>query len=877
MWLASKCNAPRRCTAVGAAVSLLTLDIYENQIKKSEEETVDDDTTTMTTTATTTTAAAGDDESVLTATSSLSSPSSTTSSTPYKRGPEEPSRSIFSMLRWPDDSPARANKASSGPRSIIDRLWPIHVDNAACDVAVMTSPVDSTYGREVPPSSHLSRRRTIRRIEETSTHESLHSKYSVNWSAPLGEGAFGAVYMATDRVTGEKFALKKISKEYTCDQGFQREMDALMHVRNNGGHPNICGLRENFDEGNYYYLILDLVQGGEMFDHLVRLGAYSEADAARLVREVASALSFLHGTGIVHGDLKPENLMLSTENPTDAVIKVVDFGCADVVAEDSLLQNLTLLDGQKNKFHAPGANTPAYCPPEALQKSSESSPRDASFDMWSLGVIIYIMLTGLHPFDLHGQASDEEIEYRIRSKKPPPLENSPVTAHLSASAIDLIKKLMARNPEERLSAIEMLQHPWVRGETARREKMADSDKKLSMFRVFKSRLEVKVFQDMVSWSDKSVADDVAKKTSLIERSFRAFDSQNKGFITPTDLRYLSKGSRGTSGDNDQDSEKAPLSLSGFEDLLSDNMKNKYFPKGHVVYREGDIGNHMYFINSGTIEVTTSDGSCARRSQGDFFGEGALLNPKKTRSASIKCVTPIHAIEISREYFEKYLANAESGLFLNLREKDKTRKRNRAKAILRLQQNLKPMVLKRGEYLYKEGEKGDALYILEEGGLDVTCGNKTVFQPKPGDFCGEHALLMAKPRNTSAVCTSDTCKVFKMKERDFFFLLDAAPHLKESLREICLRREFQKALVVKTKKSFPSVADLKEAYDSACDAANGTITLDNLRDMLHKLDPSMSDIEIEGVLKSLDLTDTGVVSFDEFKQVFGMDDAKAASI
>ena len=103
-------------------------------------------------------------------------------------------------------------------------------------------------------------------------------------------------------------AVKQISKEYTDDAAFQREMDAFLHIRKVGGHPNICGLRETFDEGGFYYLILDLIQGGEMFDHLMKDGAYSEADAARLVREVGSALSFLHGIGLVHSDLKPENL-----------------------------------------------------------------------------------------------------------------------------------------------------------------------------------------------------------------------------------------------------------------------------------------------------------------------------------------------------------------------------------------------------------------------------------------------------------------------------------------------------------------------------------------------------------------------------------------
>lgn len=81
-------------------------------------------------------------------------------------------------------------------------------------------------------------------------------------------------------------AVKKISKRFTNDSSFQQEMNALLQIRQKGGHPNICGLRENFDEGDFYYLVLDLIRGGEMFDRLIEEGAYSEADAARLVQEV---------------------------------------------------------------------------------------------------------------------------------------------------------------------------------------------------------------------------------------------------------------------------------------------------------------------------------------------------------------------------------------------------------------------------------------------------------------------------------------------------------------------------------------------------------------------------------------------------------------
>ena len=107
------------------------------------------------------------------------------------------------------------------------------------------------------------------------------------------------MYLGTDKTTGELVAVKKIPKRFTNDTSFQKEMNAFHQIRMNGNHPNICGLRENFDEGDHFYLVMDLISGGEVFDRLIDSGAYSEADAARLVREVGSALAFLHGIGLV--------------------------------------------------------------------------------------------------------------------------------------------------------------------------------------------------------------------------------------------------------------------------------------------------------------------------------------------------------------------------------------------------------------------------------------------------------------------------------------------------------------------------------------------------------------------------------------------------
>ena len=274
-------------------------------------------------------------------------------------------------------------------------------------------------------------------------------------------------------------------------------------------------------------------------------------------------------------------------------------------------------------------------------------------------------------------------------------------------------------------------------------------------------------------------------------------------------------------------------------------------------------------------MTTKDGTRVRRHQGDFFGEGALLHPKKIRSATIHCVTPVHAIEINRVYCEKYLAS--SGLTLDLREKDRTRKRNRAKTILRLQKNLKPLKFKRGDIIFKEGDEAEGLFIIEDGKIDVTVDSKRVFSAKSGDIVGEHSLLTTRPRNTTTVCASNECIVHEMKARDFYELYSSSSQIKAALTEVCYRREFQKALVTKTQKEFPDVQDLRQVFDAADLDKTGILKIEEVTELLKSFDPSMTEEEIKGVVTSLDLDETGHISFNEFKIIFGMDEAKAASI
>lgn len=695
------------------------------------------------------------------------------------------------------------------------------------------------------PTRGPRRHQTMVWLDKTSSKATLESRYKINWKHTLGEGGFGAVYMCTDRKTGEKHALKMIPKEYTDEDSFEREMNALLRVRDSGSHPNICKLKENFDQKGNYYLVMDLISGGEMFDQLAENGAYSEADAARLVKETASALAFLHGVGMVHADLKPENLMLSTKNKSDSVIKLVDFGCTEPY------KGVLDIDSKQVRMHT--YTTPAYSPPEAFAK--HKGPLSPSFDMWGMGCIIYIMLTGAHPFDLDGQSTDEEMEERIKSGEIP-LRGSPYTEHLSNSAIDLIEKLMTSRPRRRMTAMQMLDHPWVKGETAKTDTIEGSDKKLGSLRKFKSRLEAKVFSDWIS----GATDDAAKKTSLIERAF----------VSATDLsKHLTdKGEKGGKDDGD-------LSISGLSDMLSDNMVNKYFPEGHVVFKEGAKDDFVYFLNSGTVEVSTKSGFKTTLSQGQMFGEGALLEnkgqTKGRRSASIKCLTPVHAIRISKEYFEKYRKAGGSDINLTLREQDRARDRDRALKILSLQKNLFERNLSEGDVLFSCGEDGKSMFIVDEGEIEIIGETgKFILNVGEGEMCGEQALVTGLPRNVTAVCATQECKVYELQAKDFFKVFNSSPSMKQSFQEICFRRDFQKAIAKKFGKDFStSLGELRKAFDAMDLDQSGSIDLEEVTDLLRSIYPTLPIDHplFTQALQTLDIDGDNLVTWDEFKKVF----------
>lgn len=554
--------------------------------------------------------------------------------------------------------------------------------------------------------------------------------------------------------------------------------------------------------------------------------------------------------------------MLSSKNSSDAVVKVVDFGCAEIIDKNSPYYN----PPGGNQFCA---NTPGYSPPEMMERDTTPAHLTPPVDMFSMGVIIYIMLTGAHPFDISGEATDEEMNKRVLRKIMPPLRNSPITAHLSESAIELIEKLLDYNPKTRMTALEMLNHPWVRGETARKGKITDSEKRLKGFRKYKSGLEAKAFASMVQFADHRDSGDAARKTSLIARSFQSIDSENRGYITTKDLNHPD-GKKAHDAANSKEREEVPhLSLSEFSYLLSEHMKNVYLPAGHIIFEEGDEGDSMFFINSGRVEVTTKEGFTAITDQGDFFGEGVLLKKDGRRTATIKCITPLHAIEIGRDYFEKYVADGFE-IELALIERDRLRRQERAKVILGLQHHLDSERIEKGDYVYTKREDGDDIFLLEEGLIDIDVDGHYVYTVKAGELLGEYSMIFGRNRNTSARCVSDHCKIEVMELKKFERIVNSNSSIRDGLRDVVFRREFKKALVYATEKAFPQTEkELKEVFEKIDLDDSGLIDFDEIRVLLRKMDKSFTDSDIAQILESLDLDGAGKIQWAEFKRIFGM--------
>jgi CRP-like cAMP-binding protein len=273
-----------------------------------------------------------------------------------------------------------------------------------------------------------------------------------------------------------------------------------------------------------------------------------------------------------------------------------------------------------------------------------------------------------------------------------------------------------------------------------------------------------------------------------------------------------------------------------------------------------------------IEIYNKDGfKKVVRKSGELFGEGALISPNGLRTASIRCLTPVHVIEVGREYFDKFL-NADFDLKLHLREMNIRRQHEKANAMLQVNQCLKNKEVYKNDIIFTDDNPGGELYLLDEGYVDIVLNDQKVFSVRShGDIFGEHSLVYGRPRKLKAICRSNKCKLHVLSPSDFDTIVSAHPSMKSSLRNIFNRREFQKAVCVVTQKSFPeNESDLRSAFETLDLNHSGKLELPNIQNAIIQLDPAYTEDEIIEILSSLDLDESGEVSWPEFKRIFGID-------
>ncbi|KAJ6854450.1 hypothetical protein NC651_039382 [Populus alba x Populus x berolinensis] len=334
--------------------------------------------------------------------------------------------------------------------------------------------------------------------------QNLRDHYSIG--RKLGQGQFGTTFLCTHKTSGKKYACKSIPKrKLLCKEDYEdvwREIQIMHHLSE---HPHVVRISGAYEDISCVHLVMELCEGGELFDRIVKKGHYSEKEAAKLMKTIVGVVETCHSLGVMHRDLKPENFLLHSVEE-DAPLKATDFGLS--------------------VFYKPGetfcdvVGSPYYVAPEVLRKHYGPEA-----DVWSAGIILYILLSGVPPF----WAETEIGIFKQILQGKLDFESEPWPS-ISDSAKDLIRKMLERNPKKRLSAHEVLCHPWIVDDRIAPDKPLDSAV-LSRLKQFSAMNKLKKMALRV------IADRLSEEEiGGLKELFKMIDTDNSGTITFDELK-----------------------------------------------------------------------------------------------------------------------------------------------------------------------------------------------------------------------------------------------------------------------------------------------------------------------------------------------------
>ncbi|XP_008686693.1 ribosomal protein S6 kinase alpha-2 isoform X3 [Ursus maritimus] len=286
------------------------------------------------------------------------------------------------------------------------------------------------------PSQQDLHKATVHPIVQQLHGNNIHFTDGYEIKEDIGVGSYSVCKRCVHKATEAEYAVKIIDKS---KRDPSEEIEILLRY---GQHPNIITLKDVYDDGKFVYLVMELMRGGELLDRILRQRCFSEREASDVLCTITKTMDYLHSQGVVHRDLKPSNILYMDESGDPESIRICDFGFAKQLrAENGLLMT--------------PCYTANFVAPEVLKRQGY----DAACDIWSLGTLLYTMLAGFTPFANGPDDTPEEILARIGSGKYALSGGN--WDSISDAAKDVVSKMLHVDPHQRLTAVQVLKHPWI--------------------------------------------------------------------------------------------------------------------------------------------------------------------------------------------------------------------------------------------------------------------------------------------------------------------------------------------------------------------------------------------------------------------------------
>ncbi|GMI63313.1 calcium-dependent protein kinase 20 [Hibiscus trionum] len=350
------------------------------------------------------------------------------------------------------------------------------------------------------------KRLTTMQLESVLGRKTGNMKELFSLGRKLGQGQFGTTYLCVEKGTGKEYACKSIAKRKLTSNDdlddVRREIHIMHHL---AGHPNVIQIIGAYEDAVAVYVVMELCAGGELFDRIIQRRHYTERKAAALARIIVGIVQTCHSLGVMHRDLKPENFLFVNQDE-EAPLKTIDFGLSMFFKPGQIFSDMV--------------GSPYYVAPEVLLKHY-----GPECDVWSVGVIIYILLCGVPPFwDESEQGIFEQV---LRGK--PDFTTEPWPS-ISNSAKDLVQRMLVKDPKKRLTAYEVLCHAWIQEDGIAPDKPLDSAV-LSRLKQFSAMNKLKKIAIRV------IADNLSEEEIAgLKEMFKMIDADNSGHITLEELK-----------------------------------------------------------------------------------------------------------------------------------------------------------------------------------------------------------------------------------------------------------------------------------------------------------------------------------------------------